>query len=442
MKKINWKLTPNKILLGTLGLLLILSLSLLYILHVNSFLINTIQIVGKDTIPSIVAAEQIKINIADANSYAINAFLENEKGNGKNRKIYREYMSKVSSELVSASQNITYGDEEKTPILEIAKGLNEYQYILGFSELQSEDNYLKNILQAQTLLDEKIIPASTRLNEANFSHLMNQYNSFKNSFIIQKTIVNILMCSILILFIGMQIYLFKKTNRVFNLPILIASILIVSFTVYLNLTFVSTSEYLKIAKEDAFDSIHSLVKAKAISYDANAIESLYLLAKGNDSLQKKLTEKFNNDVNLLIDIPINNALNLAKNHKNFGGLLGEELSNITFENEESSAIETLESFINYVKIDKNIRYLEESNQHAQAVILNLGIKEGESNWAFDKFDKNLDKTIQINQLQFDKNIEKSFKEIKYINLISIILFLLVSIGLIFGIKQRLNEYSF
>ena len=282
MIKINWKLTPNKILAGTVGLLFVLLVSLLYVLHANNFLTQTVQTVGKDTIPSIVAAEQIKINIADANAYAINAFLENEKGNGKNRKIYREDMSKVSDELVSASQNITYGDEEKNPILEISKKLNEYQYILGFAESQSEDNYLKSIIQAQNILNEKIVPASTSLNEANFNHLMNQYNEFKNTFSIEKLLVDFLMLATFIFIIGFQFYLFRKTNRILNLPLLFSTTLIVLFTVYLNFTFTITSNYLKVVKEDAFDSVYALSKAKAIAYDANAIESLYLLSKGPD----------------------------------------------------------------------------------------------------------------------------------------------------------------
>lgn len=442
MIKINWKLTPNKILAGTVGLLFVLLVSLLYVLHANNFLTQTVQTVGKDTIPSIVAAEQIKINIADANAYAINAFLENEKGNGKNRKIYREDMSKVSDELVSASQNITYGDEEKNPILEISKKLNEYQYILGFAESQSEDNYLKSIIQAQNILNEKIVPASTSLNEANFNHLMNQYNEFKNTFSIEKLLVDFLMLATFIFIIGFQFYLFRKTNRILNLPLLFSTTLIVLFTVYLNFTFTITSNYLKVVKEDAFDSVYALSKAKAIAYDANAIESLYLLSKGNDVLQKQLTQQFNNDVNLLTNVSTKNVLDFVKGHQKFGGLLGDELANITFEGEEDSAIETVQTFVTYVNIDKQIRDLESSNQHSQAITLNLGTKQGQSNWAFDKFDTSLDKTIKINQIQFDTNIEKAFNKINHIDLVSIIVFLLIACGIIVGTKQRLNEYHF
>jgi hypothetical protein len=49
------------------------------------------------------------------------------------------------------------------------------------------------------------------------------------------------------------------------------------FTGYRTWAFLSASSHLKVAKEDAFVSLHALREASALAYSANADESRYLL---------------------------------------------------------------------------------------------------------------------------------------------------------------------
>ena len=76
------------------------------------------------------------------------------------------------------------------------------------------------------------------------------------------------------------------------------------------------------------------------------------------------------------------------------GYLADELNNITFAGELAAAEETLLKFLDYLKIDQQIRDLKDERQ---AVDLCLGTQPGQSDWAFDQFDQALGKTIKINR---------------------------------------------
>jgi len=140
----------------------------------------------------------------------------------------------------------------------------------------------------------------------------------------------------------------------------------------------------------------------------------------------------------LTDIDPQQALYVKK----FGGFLGEELANITFKGEHESAISALENWAEYIKIDGNIRNLENQGKHNEAIALHIGNNPGESNWQFAKFDKALGETLDINQKQFDSNIKSAFDTLNPFPVILVIALILIVSLSVFGIKERLDEYRF
>jgi hypothetical protein len=87
--------------------------------------------VVSDTVPSIIAAERVRATLADANANAINAALINEPDGGEYAKTYRKDMNTIHTDLVTATENITYGDEERKPIIDIMSNLGTYERVIG-----------------------------------------------------------------------------------------------------------------------------------------------------------------------------------------------------------------------------------------------------------------------------------------------------------------------
>ncbi|MGK4455715.1 hypothetical protein, partial [Klebsiella pneumoniae] len=80
----------------------------------------------KDAVPSIVAAERIRANMADMDANAANAFLGAGSEVEASRKQYEQERKELASDLITAAQNITYGDEERVPIVTMVERLQLY----------------------------------------------------------------------------------------------------------------------------------------------------------------------------------------------------------------------------------------------------------------------------------------------------------------------------
>ena len=218
------------------------------------------------------------------------------------------------------------------------------------------------------------------------------------------------------LLIVVQFNLMRRTRRLINPPLLGATVLLAIFGIYLLFVFGSASEQLRAAKQEFLDSIHALWKARAVAYDANAEESLYLLEGG--ALQTRHQEAFfSKTTQLLAGPPPAEAIAQAASgrFKDIKGFIGVELNNITYPGEREAALELLRTYVDYVDIDRKIRDLERAGRHAEAVVLCVGTAPGQSDWAFQRFDKALLKVIEINEHFFQTQIASAFSFLAWIH---------------------------
>jgi hypothetical protein len=220
-----------------------------------------------------------------------------------------------------------------------------------------------------------------------------------------------------------QATLYRKTKRKFNIGFLIATVTTVLLIGYVGSTLVLAEKDLKLAKHDAFDSVNALWKAKAIAYDANNDESIYLLYNGLSTQQIYADHTFKFKV------------------KQIDKLITDELNNITFEGEQEAATATMKTWKQYIAIDTKIRSLEQSGHYKEALALNIGTAQGESNWAFDQFDKSLTKTLEINNTAMEVTAAKLLNHLKIVPYVIGLAWLIIFTSCIFGMKPRLEEYK-
>jgi hypothetical protein len=199
------------------------------------------------------------------------------------------------------------------------------------------------------------------------------------------------------------------------------------------------------AKVDAFDSVHALAKALALAYQANAQESVYLLEHGQAQAQGLESSRF---IATAAQLATPQLLALGPRLKvsdlatlpAHGGLLGDELANITFDGEDAAARATLAAWTEYAKIDAQIRTLESTNRHAEAVALCRGTQPGQSDGAFNVFTANLQRTSVINQVEFDAAIDRASRDVRWLWMLLIPIGLGPILGSAVGLQQRINEF--
>ena len=422
---------------------------------------NAIKTVGKDTVPSIITAQRLKDGMAGMDAFAAseflvpssntqNSFLEPvEKDNdGTIVQSYNERYRSVTERLIAAANNITY-DEEREPIQTMQLGIGEYvakiQQARDAHARRDQAGTLAAYLSAVEILDKTLLPAADRLDQANLKVLDRTYGeqrfaSARSLFLI--AIVTLGLAGILVM---LQLFLSQRTRRTFNPFLLSATAIALLFLVHTIGSLLSASNHLKVAKEDAFDSMHVLRQARALSYGANADESRYLLDVRNAATHE---QAFFNKLNQIAAPPIGQTLEqitlLAQQDTKLTGLtgfLGEELSNITFPGERQAVIENLSTLSQYLQIDKQIRQLQQSGKYREAIALCVGNNPGESNWAFEQFKKANQKTYDVNDKAFKDAITQGDQDLEGFEVKSTIVTITIALLVLLGVMPRLKEYS-
>jgi hypothetical protein len=382
---------------------------------------SLLQTIGKDAAPSIIAAQHIKVAIADMDAEAVDELLAKP---GEAKAATDEYNARreeAAGELITAAQNITYGDAERTPIKTLQIGLGEYETAIqrarDFHE-RNDPQAISIYRQASKILDGKLLSAADALDKANGDVLEETFDSDRTS--ATETRIAIVWAGIVLvaLLAKTQWDLVRKVHRLINPGLLAAFILALGLTFYSAAHLSRAAEDLRIAKQDAFTSIHALWQARALAYTERAQESRYLFQA---------------------DSALDEA-SFRENAKNVDKFLASEMSNITFSGERDAATETVDTWRTYLAIDSQIKQLKNNGNNLAAIQLYLGKKSGQSNFQFARFDDALMRTEKINHDAFDNSVASGFAQLDKFKLIASVCAAAIAVFSAIGLLVRIREY--
>ncbi len=443
---------------------------------------HAIKTVGKDATPSIVTAQRLKDAMAGMDAYVANELLVES---GKNQDAvagYEERRKQIPSRLVAAAENITYGEKEEKPLEDMQLGLGDYMAkVQQARDFHAEGNAAKTLIayrEAADIMDKTLLPAADSLDTVNLIELERTYKEEK--FNSAKSVFLVIVSGIFLLtvLIALQLFLSQRMRRTINPWLLAATAIAIIFFGYTIQSFISVSHALKVVKDDAFESMHALRQSRSLYYSANGDQSRYLLDP-EKAAKGKHKEVFLEKIAKVATLPPGQNLEtirvaLSQGHEvpGFGGLIADEFHNITFKGERSAALENIDALANYLSVDQQIRQLEDSNQHQEAInllsVVNLdnyennlkrlrssGKLQEASNLetivnkyktinavgAFPKLKLANQNTFDINQKAFDEAIAQSFMAVDGFEVIAPVAVGAIAVLTLFGLLPRLKEYS-
>ena len=308
---------------------------------------------------------------------------------------------------------------------------------------------LDTLRSASALMHERLLPASDALDNANFNPLNKEYEASKSAIPGSVVLVWAVGIVMLVILIAVQAFLALRMKRMLNIPMAAATVILILWLMATSNTIRSISHDLKVAKEDSFDSLDVLWKARSVAYDANGDESLYLLESGSrgsseaDAVRDS-EASFRKKSAMIADSPLTPDVlaQAAASAPTFKGYLGDELRNITFPGEKEAALEALKTYAAYMAMDAHIRELETSGRHQEAVDFCTGTQEGQSNWGFAQFDKALQSVIDINQKAFEDAVAHASRGLNWLPYGAVIVPILMLTLAWLGLIPRLREYTF
>jgi len=255
---------------------------------------------------------------------------------------------------------------------------------------------------------------------------------------------------LLVLLLVTQLYLTRRFRRLVNPALAAASLLVLGMLAASVLVEGVHLQRLRTAKSDAFDSLLVLEQARAVSYDANADESRYLL---DPQRSEQYERAFQAKTQQLVDVGADSlavfdqrldaavaAYRRDRSRVGWNGYLGSEFRNITFPGERAAAELALDRYREYQADDRRIRQLAGSGQRRAAVALCTSYAPGGSNYAFDRFDTALTSVITINEDVFRTASRADRDTLTAWWLVPAGGALVVLVLLVLGVRPRLGEY--
>jgi len=326
---------------------------------------HQIQVIGRDSAPSIVAAQHISAALADMDATAADS----------DSSTFDRRRTEAATAIIAAAENITFGDAERIPIQKLAIGLAAYSAAV------------KNSRQAQKIMDNDLLPAASALDDANRKELEAVWAEQKNAS--ERSLSLMIAAGIMLggVLLGLQVFISQRMRRTLNPGLFAATVAAWLFVVFAAQSFNAADRDLRVAKEDAFDSIIALWQARSVAYSANGDLRRALLDPANAALHQKAFHEKDERVRRYIE---------------------DELKNITFPGELEAAEATKSNYL-----AKN----------------------------FAKFDEALGKTLKINQDEFEQAIDRGFRDVANFEIIAPFATLAICVLAWLGLRPRLREYS-
>jgi hypothetical protein len=422
--------------------------------------------VGSDSVPSINYALDIYFALSDMDADAANYLLlaEEPSPNLTQAEVviaYDQRRQLASDRLVSAAQNITYGDKERKPILAITAGIQRFDAAVSRAELLSDQHDLVGALvayrQATDLMHAPsasggLLQSALDLANANHDALTAGYQSARTAG--GRDVALVVVAGLLLLssLIGLQLLLAGRTRRALSLPAVAATVLALLLLVGGAATLRANDDHLKVAKQDAYDSVYALRQLRAIAFDANADESRYLAdpQRAQQYEQAFLTKSlalasFPQPVTIATyDAALASEFVATQNGEsapNLGGAFGTALRNITFAGESKAAWATLATYSRYELDDRTLRHDNTSGNFKEAVRFDTSSAPSDSDGHFNAFDDALGKWTQINQSAFDGAVAAGNGNLSGWQVYPLVGAILIVALTFVGLRPRLGEYS-
>jgi hypothetical protein len=263
--------------------------------------------------------------------------------------------------------------------------------------------------QATDLMRTAILPQVSSLATVSSGKLDDSYAAGRSDAITGVVIALAAGVLLVVLLVAFQVFLSGRFRRTVNPALAAATVLALALAVVTAGRLGAEASHLKVAKQDAFDSIVALSQARAVSYAANADESRYLADPGRAATYQQSFLAESQEIASAGNVPLARyeptlAADFAAYQANnadvrFGGYLGAEFRNITFPGERAAAVAALRAYLFYEHDDHQLRQLASTNPKA-AARFDTGIAPGQSDWAFGQSDKALVALIGINQRAF------------------------------------------
>ena len=240
------------------------------------------------------------------------------------------------------------------------------------------------------------------------------------------------------LLVTTQRFLRVRFRRRRNIPLLVATSLLVMLSVGSGAGAFQASQSIRAAEGQTYARLTNLWNARAIAYRANGMEALSLIAHGTDA---QLDLRFQADTAQLVDRPLTDQLmgDAERGQVRFNGLLADELRAAGSPGEREPAMQALRAFRQFLLADATVRARAANDRlRRPATIASAPYQDLVS--AFSQLDWYLGASIQILQRQFNAAMESAQATLGVTAAFEALAVVIAALTFR-GLQRRIGEYT-
>jgi hypothetical protein len=374
--------------------------------------------------PLAAAAQQLYRSLSDADATAASAFLSGGTEPEALRARYERDIAQAGAALAKASADVGDDTQAQAQVQLLNQQLPVYASLVETARTNNRQGFPAGaayLREANGLMRDKILPAANTLYQIDFVRLGAEQDDAR-SFPWTTVVLAVLLLAALI---ATQMYLTRRTNRLINIGLAVATVAVVLSLLWGTVALLFMSGAVADGQRNGSALAEVLVRARIVTLKLRADETLTLVTRGDGPNYEdefgKLRPQVSggNEANLLVQ-----AKNLASSQQVVGEL--------------QAAIENTNA---YLAAHDRIRKLDKDEGKYQEAV-DAAIKDAPDSaaTAFAKLDENLLKALNAGRQEFlDQTLTARNALIGLVPGI-VVLALLAAAGITLGIAQRLREY--
>jgi hypothetical protein len=395
---------------------------------------------GYRTAPAIANALRLHAYLADADRLATNDFLLGSQSNNEKRQEYELDIAAAVRELEQTAELNQPGGQASEQLQQINAMLIQYTGLVETARANAHSNsqagatYLRQASALMHKSDDGILARVDTLTTPSSNDravdgirlrlLMGMMVAF---FVIALALLGILAYT--------QAFLRRRFRRRSSPPILAAMFLLVALSTWMAVQSSITFRNLSVAEGVAFSELHRLSLMKSLAADANADESLSLIARGDSGLQ----DDFAATTKRLVNPPLTDDMVDAASRGDirFTGLLADEFQDAATP-DRAAPMRVLRGYQAFLAVDASFRAKAMAGKHDDAVALVVGSTQFGT--AYADLNIALEQRIEVEQARFDSAVADAKPGLHAdisVGLGAVVIALLV----LRGLRPRIAEYT-
>jgi hypothetical protein len=432
--------TPGRLRLVSIAIVVVLVVTWAIAFTSATRRANNVNGIRGQTEPVVVAMQRVHAALSQADASAANSFLAGGIEPVSERARYLDGTTTATKELAGASGHIETSKSAQKNFQTITQWLPVYT---GFVEQARANNRVRNtevgsayLRYASRIMQQQILPATNRLYNLNAARLDSQYvHATYWSDVLLVLVVGALALSVLV---ATQVFVFRRTNRVLNVPLVVATAFVVIALVWALVAFVGQRSHMVDARDQGYRPLTLLTQTRTLAYQARGDTNLSLIARGSGAFDSDY-ESAVRQMGFKACAPATGTSCDSGQLQHTGTMV--TALQVTPSTSLGDVKRASSNLAGYLVLNQHIRSLGAAGQINAAVGLALATGPGTANSAFTRFDHSITTATTATRSQFEQLIDTAHNWLGGLPLGLTLLLVLAGVLALVGLQLRINEYQ-